>query len=57
MIESKKEDLLVLEESGDNVFINISNTIKDILTMFLTMYFFRFITVNIFSETSSKVNS
>ena len=46
MIGSKKEDLLVLEESGDNVFINIRDT-KD----------FRFITVNIFSETSSKVNS
>ncbi|CAA6657766.1 unnamed protein product [Spirodela intermedia] len=44
MIGSKKEDILVLEESSDNVFVNIRNT-KD----------FRFVTVNIFSEMSSKV--
>lgn len=44
IVGSKKEDVLVLEESGDNVFVNIRNT-KD----------FRFVTVNIFSELSSKV--
>ncbi|XP_078430569.1 prolyl oligopeptidase family protein isoform X2 [Wolffia australiana] len=44
MIGSKKEDVLILEESGDNVFVNVRNT-KD----------FRFVAVNIFSETSSKV--
>ncbi|MQL87036.1 hypothetical protein Taro_019571 [Colocasia esculenta] len=43
-IGSKKDDVLILEESNENVFVNIRNT-KD----------FRFVTVNIFSDMSSKV--
>ncbi|XP_059457407.1 uncharacterized protein LOC132187199 isoform X2 [Corylus avellana] len=44
MIGSTDEDVLLMEESDDNVHINIRHT-KD----------FRFVTVNTFSTTSSKV--
>ncbi|KAE7999826.1 hypothetical protein FH972_004221 [Carpinus fangiana] len=44
MIGSTDEDVLLMEESDDNVHINIRHT-KD----------FRFVTVNTFSATSSKV--
>lgn len=44
MIGSTDEDVLVLEESDDNVHVNLRHT-KD----------FRFVTVNTFSTTSSKV--
>ncbi|KAK9285633.1 hypothetical protein L1049_024830 [Liquidambar formosana] len=44
MIGLNGEDVLLLEESDDNVYVNIKHT-KD----------FRFVTVNIFSITSSKV--
>lgn len=44
MIGSTDEDMLLLEESDDNVYVNIRHT-KD----------FRFVTVNTFSTTSSKV--
>jgi protease II len=46
MIGSTDEDVLVLEESDDNVHVNLRHT-KD----------FRFVTVNTFSTTSSKVNA
>lgn len=45
MIGSTDEDVLLLEESDDNVHVNIRHT-KD----------FRFVTVNTFSITSSKVS-
>lgn len=45
MIGSTDEDVLLMEESDDNVHINIRHT-KD----------FRFVTVNTFSTTSSKVS-
>ncbi|KAJ0963395.1 hypothetical protein J5N97_028517 [Dioscorea zingiberensis] len=44
MLGSSKDDDLILEESDDSVFVNIRNT-KD----------FRFVAVNMFSNTSSKV--
>ncbi|XP_073006031.1 uncharacterized protein [Typha latifolia] len=44
ILGSGKDDILILEESDENVYVNIRNT-KD----------FRFVTVNIFSDTSSKV--
>ncbi|PKU60214.1 oligopeptidase B [Dendrobium catenatum] len=44
MLGSTKDDVLILEESDENAYVNIRNT-KD----------FQFITVNIFSNTSSKV--
>ncbi|XP_065633941.1 uncharacterized protein LOC112038081 [Quercus suber] len=44
MIGSTDEDVLLLEESDENVYVNIRHT-KD----------FRFVTVNTFSTTSSKV--
>lgn len=44
MIGSTDEDVLVLEESDNDVFVNIRHT-KD----------FRFVTVNTFSIESSKV--
>lgn len=44
MIGSTNEDVLLLEESDDNVHVNIRHT-KD----------FQFVTVNIFSTTSSKL--
>lgn len=44
MIGSTDEDVLVFEESDNNVFVNIRHT-KD----------FRFVTVNTFSTASSKV--
>lgn len=44
MIGSTDEDVLILEESDENVYVNIRHT-KD----------FRFVTVNTFSTTSSKV--
>ena len=46
MIGSTDEDVLVLEESDDNVHVNLRHT-KD----------FRFVIVNTFSTTSSKVNA
>lgn len=45
MLGSTKDDVLILEESDENAYVNIRNT-KD----------FQFITVNIFSNTSSKVS-
>lgn len=44
MIGSTDDDVLILEESDNNVFVNIRHT-KD----------FRFVTVNTFSTASSKV--
>ncbi|XP_020599107.1 uncharacterized protein LOC110038574 [Phalaenopsis equestris] len=44
MLGSAKDDVLILEESDENAYVNIRNT-KD----------FQFITVNIFSNTSSKL--
>lgn len=44
MLGSSKGDVLILEESDENVYLNIRNT-KD----------FQFVTVNIFSNTYSKV--
>jgi len=44
MIGSTDEDVLLLEETDENVYVNIRHT-KD----------FRFVTVNTFSTTSSKV--
>ncbi|XP_039117021.1 protease 2 [Dioscorea cayenensis subsp. rotundata] len=44
MLGSSKDDVLILEEFDDSVFVNIRNT-KD----------FRFVSVNTFSNTSSKV--
>lgn len=44
MIGSTDEDVLLLEESDENVYVNIRHT-KD----------FRFVTVNTFSTTSSKL--
>lgn len=46
MLGSSKDDVLILEEFDDSVFVNIRNT-KD----------FRFVSVNTFSNTSSKVVS
>lgn len=44
IIGSNKDDILVLEEPDENVYLNIRHT-KD----------FRFITLNVFSDTHSKV--
>ncbi|KAK9165311.1 hypothetical protein Scep_000502 [Stephania cephalantha] len=44
MIGSSEDDVLVLEESDENAYVNIRHT-KD----------YQFVTVNIFSDTSSKV--
>ncbi|PKA54322.1 oligopeptidase B [Apostasia shenzhenica] len=44
MMGSSKDDVLIMDESNEDVYVNIRNT-KD----------FRFITVNAFSNTSSKV--
>ncbi|KAG0464927.1 hypothetical protein HPP92_019091 [Vanilla planifolia] len=44
ILGSNKDDVLILEESDENVYVNIRNT-KD----------FQFVTVNTFSNTSSKV--
>ncbi|KAJ3670119.1 hypothetical protein LUZ60_010443 [Juncus effusus] len=44
MIGSGKDDILILEETNENVHLNIRNT-KD----------YEYITVNVFSDTSSKV--
>lgn len=44
MVGSSMDDVLILEESDENVYLNIRNT-KD----------FQFVTVNIFSNTYSKV--
>lgn len=44
MIGSTDEDVLLLEEQNENVYVNIRHT-KD----------FHFVTVNTFSPTSSKV--
>lgn len=44
MLGSSKDDVLILEEHDENVYLNIRNT-KD----------FQFVTVNIFSNTFSKV--
>ncbi|ONK76002.1 uncharacterized protein A4U43_C03F22810 [Asparagus officinalis] len=44
ILGSSKDDVLILEESDENVYLNIRNT-KD----------FQFVTVNIFSNTYSKV--
>jgi len=44
MLGSSKDDVLIVEESDENVYLNIRNT-KD----------FQFVTVNIFSNTYSKV--
>lgn len=46
MIGSTDDDVLLLEELDENVYVNIRHT-KD----------FRFIAVNTFSPTSSKVSS
>lgn len=45
ILGSNEEDVKLLEESDDNVYVNIRHT-KD----------FRFVTVNTFSTTSSKVS-
>ena len=45
MLGSNEEDVKLLEESDDNVYVNIRHT-KD----------FQFVTVNTFSLTSSKVS-
>lgn len=44
MLGSKDEDVMLLEEPGENVHVNIRHT-KD----------FQFVTVNVFSTTYSKV--
>lgn len=44
ILGSSKDDVLILEEHNENVYLNIRNT-KD----------FQFVTVNIFSNTFSKV--
>uniref|UniRef100_A0ACD5YEL8 Uncharacterized protein n=1 Tax=Avena sativa TaxID=4498 RepID=A0ACD5YEL8_AVESA len=44
IIGSNKDDILILEEPGENIYLNIRHT-KD----------FRFITLNVFSDTHSKV--
>jgi hypothetical protein len=44
IIGSSKDDILILEEPGENIYLNIRHT-KD----------FRFITLNVFSDTHSKV--
>lgn len=45
VLGSDKNDVLILEEPDENVYVNIRNT-KD----------FRYVTVNIFSDISSKVS-
>lgn len=44
MLGSTKDDTIILEESDENIFLSIRNT-KD----------FSFITINVFSDSSSKV--
>lgn len=44
MIESEQDDVLLLEEPSENGYVNIRHT-KD----------FQFVTVHVFSTTSSKV--
>jgi len=44
MIGSNKDDILILEEPDENIFLNIRHT-KD----------FRYITLNVFSDIHSKV--
>jgi hypothetical protein len=44
MLDSTRDDTIILEETDENIFLSIRNT-KD----------FSFITVNIFSDGSSKV--
>ena len=44
MIGSNKDGILMLEEHDENIFLNIRHT-KD----------FRYITLNVFSDTHSKV--
>lgn len=45
MLGSKDEDVILLDEPGENVHVNIRHT-KD----------YRFVTVNVFSTTYSKVS-